>query len=225
MSRVFANLFPLWGGKDALPFSMIPEADFVCWELDLSKPTQSTIPDPEVVVDVASDFPRIDERRMGRHYNIIYLPVVVPDLPPNGFPMPVSLKALSKVDKKAKIIEYYKPGDDCLVEEPIFIPRNKDSAEGDGWVLSMIKRVKQRRSDLVVLDSKDFSKPIAIIQMPLYLRNQVHRNWVEAFEHTTAARPFTRVFKTDKVSGRGALEEEWCSMTTLRNSLSNYSVV
>jgi carotenoid cleavage dioxygenase len=103
--RVFANLFPLWGGKDALPFSMIPEADFVCWELDLSKPTQNTIPDPEVVVDVASDFPLIDERRMGRHYNIIYLPVVVPDLRPNGFPMPVSLNALSKVDKKAKTIE------------------------------------------------------------------------------------------------------------------------
>lgn len=201
-------MFPLWGGKDALPFSMIPEADFVCWELDLSKPTQSTIPDPEVVVDVASDFPRIDERRMGRHYNIIYLPVVVPDLPPNGFPMPVSLNALSKVDKKAKTIEYFKPGDDCLVEEPIFIPRSNDSAEGDGSVLSMIKRVKQRRSDLVVLDSKDFSKPISIIQMPLYLRNQVHGNWVEAFEHTTMARPFTRVFKADKVSGRGALEEE-----------------
>ncbi|GFF28443.1 hypothetical protein IFM61606_10161 [Aspergillus udagawae] len=204
-SRVFANLFPFWGGRDALPFSMSPAADLVCWELDLSQPTQSTIPDPEVVVSLPSEFPRIDERRLGREYNIIYLPVAAPDLPPNGLPMPVALNALAKVDKKANKIAYFKPGDDCLVEEPIFIPRSENSAEGDGWVISMIQRVKQRKSDLVIIDSREFSKPIAIIQMPLYLRGQIHGNWVEASEHTSIARPLTRVFEAGEISGKGAL--------------------
>lgn len=205
-SRVFANLFPFWGGKDSLPFSMDPEADFVRWELDLSKPSQSTISDPEVVVKLPSEFPRIDERFMGREYNTIYLPVVAPDLPPNGLPMPVALNTLAKVDKKAGTIEYFKPGNDCLVEEPIFVPRSANSPEGDGWILSMVQRIKQKKSDLVIIDSTDFSKPVAIIQMPLYLRGQVHGNWVEASQHTSISRPLTRVFKASEVSGQGALD-------------------
>ncbi|KAI1848593.1 hypothetical protein JX266_005452 [Neoarthrinium moseri] len=207
-SRVYGNLFPDWASEADLPADPNPESDFVRWELDLSQPTNSTVPDPEVVVPLTSEFPRIDERLMGRKYNIIYLPVAAPDIPANGLPMITSLNALAKVDKAAGTTEFFKPGHPCVVEEPIFIPRSKSSPEGDGWILSMVQHIEQRSSDLVILDSRNFTKPIAIIKMPLYLRGQIHGNWVDAVDVGGAFKPLVRVPEPTKVSGRGALEPQ-----------------
>jgi hypothetical protein len=42
------------------------KADFVRWTFDLNAPTNSQIPDSEVVLDVPCEFPRIDERFNGK---------------------------------------------------------------------------------------------------------------------------------------------------------------
>ncbi|ETS85697.1 hypothetical protein PFICI_03722 [Pestalotiopsis fici W106-1] len=208
-SRVLdTNLFPAWGSENSPPFRMDPQCDFVRWELDTSKPTNSTIPDPVVVLPLPSEFPRIDERYMGRKYNTIFLPVAVPDLPENGMPMSISLTGLAKVDKRTGTTEFFRPGTKCIVEEPVFIPRSKDSPEGDGWVLCMVQRLEQRKSDLVVLDSREFTKPKAIIRMPLYLRGQIHGNWVESQDIEGGLQPLARVPEPTKVSNRGALEPQ-----------------
>ncbi|KAH7412899.1 lignostilbene dioxygenase [Cadophora sp. MPI-SDFR-AT-0126] len=178
-SRVSGNLFPMWPRfGQPLDFTSTV-ADFVCWELDTAKPSGSVIPDPTVVLDIPAEFPRIDERLLTQKYKIIFLPVAIRDKTPNGLPMPLSLNALAKVDKKAGTTEYFLPGEKCVVEEPIFVPRSDDSPEGDGWVIVMVQRVEARKSDLVVLDSRSIEKPVAIIQMPFAVRGQIHGNWVD----------------------------------------------
>lgn len=87
----------------------------------------------------------------------------------------------------------------------MFIPRHKDAPEGDGWVLTMVERRSVSRSDLVLLDTKDFSRPIAIIQLPYRIRGQIHGNWVSA-EQLGERRSLVREVGDVQISGRGALE-------------------
>jgi carotenoid cleavage dioxygenase len=159
-----------------------------------------------VILDLPSEFPRTDERLMGRRYTTIFLPVVVPEKEGNGLPLPLSLNGLAKVNNKTKEKEIFFPGQKCLVEEPIFIPRSSDSPEGDGWVIAMIQRVEERKSDLVVIDTRDFTSPVAIIELPLYVRNQIHGNWVDAKSRSgDIVKPLCRDLGDVQVSGRGAL--------------------
>ncbi|KAF7164904.1 hypothetical protein CNMCM5623_009304 [Aspergillus felis] len=60
-SRVHDNAFPFFPPKDGRMPSPNSKADFVRWEFDLSKPTSTTISHPTVVLDLPSEFPRIDE--------------------------------------------------------------------------------------------------------------------------------------------------------------------
>ncbi|GFF23662.1 hypothetical protein IFM61606_08901 [Aspergillus udagawae] len=60
-SRVHDNAFPFFPPKDGRMPSPDSKADFVRWEFDLSKPTSTTISHPTVVLDLPSEFPRIDE--------------------------------------------------------------------------------------------------------------------------------------------------------------------
>ncbi|KAH6662340.1 carotenoid oxygenase [Halenospora varia] len=61
-SRVHGNTFPFFPSDDGRLPSPGTRADFVRWELDLSAPTGSSIPDPKIILDLPSEFPRTDER-------------------------------------------------------------------------------------------------------------------------------------------------------------------
>ncbi|CAG9948592.1 unnamed protein product [Clonostachys rosea f. rosea IK726] len=203
-SRVYTNLFPTFGG---LTPDNDPTADFVRWTIDPRQPSHTVVPDPEVVLDLPSEFPRTDERLLGKHYNLMFVPVVVPLEEDNGMPLPLALNGLVKLDKRTNERVIFFPGPKCVVEEPIFVPRSADSPEGDGWVIVMIQRVEKRRSDLVVLDTNNFSKPVAIVELPLYVRNQIHGNWVDhALRHEGTIKPLCRSDWSVQVSGRGSLE-------------------
>ncbi|KAI7758814.1 hypothetical protein LZL87_013191 [Fusarium oxysporum] len=163
-----------WEDDAGKIFLVNASADFVLWEIDPSQPNNSVVPDPTVVLDLSSEFSRVDERFIGRYYNVIFLPVILPGKQPNGFPMPLSLDGLAKVDKQRHETEFFCPGNTCLLEKPIFIPRSNVSPEGDGWIIVLVQRHESRKSDLVVLDTSGFSQPVAIIELPLFVRNQTH---------------------------------------------------
>ena len=53
-----------------------------------------------------------------------------------------------------------------LAGEPIFVPRRPDSAEDDGWLLSLVYSAAEHRSRLVVLDARDVeSDPVAVAHL------------------------------------------------------------
>ena len=43
--------------------------------------------------------------------------------------------------------------------EPVFVPRSADAPEGDGWVIAVVYRGAEDRSDFVVFDAGRHSRP------------------------------------------------------------------
>jgi carotenoid cleavage dioxygenase len=70
-------------------------------------------------------------------------------------------------------------GEASLVEEPLFVARDLQAAEGDGFLLLLVNRFDERRSDLVILDAQRFdAAPLAIARLPFRLRSGLHGCWV-----------------------------------------------
>ena len=67
-----------------------------------------------------------------------------------------------------------------MVQEPVFIPREGSTTEGDGYVLALVNNYDTISSELHLVDTNDFSKAKAIIKLPVRLRQGLHGNWVDA---------------------------------------------
>ena len=66
-----------------------------------------------------------------------------------------------------------------LAGEAVFVPRTTDSAEDDGWVLSIVYDEARDASDLVVLNARDFTgEPQAVVHLPQRVPFGFHGNWV-----------------------------------------------
>ena len=64
------------------------------------------------------------------------------------------------------------------ISEPVFVPRSSDSAEGDGYLLSIIYRAAQKRSDLAFFDATQLDQgPFALAELSTRVPNGFHGNW------------------------------------------------
>jgi carotenoid cleavage dioxygenase len=86
--------------------------------------------------------------------------------------------AIIKLNTETGEKSIFHAASDGSVAEPAYIPRGPDCEEGDGWVIFYMGRDSSPKGELAILDTNDFSKPVAIAQMPFQTRNQVHGNWV-----------------------------------------------
>jgi carotenoid cleavage dioxygenase len=58
------------------------------------------------------------------------------------------------------------------------VPRVTDAAEGDGWLLSVAWREREKRSDLLVFDAMDLETgPVAIAHLPHRVPFGFHGTW------------------------------------------------
>ncbi|KAH7061068.1 isoeugenol monooxygenase [Macrophomina phaseolina] len=204
-SRVHDNAFPFFPSEDGRMPAPDAKADYVRWELDLSKPSDTQIPDPQVILDVPTEFPRIDERFIAKRINIFWADVFLPERSDGGKNIFHGLNALAMHNHETGQTRFYYAGDDSLVQEPVFIPRSDDAVEGDGWVMAMVERRKANRNDLVVIDTREFEKAVAIVQLPLHVKAQIHGNWVDA-KDLGEWKSLVDEIPEMKISGKGALE-------------------
>jgi carotenoid cleavage dioxygenase-like enzyme len=127
----------------------------------------------EILYDDNMEFPRMDERFVGRQYRHTYLNATLHcDL--------AEFDSIVHVDfeTQQKATHYF--GEDSMPLEPIFIPRTKQAKEGDGYLISYVYRKKQNRSDLVILDAKQIdAEPLAVIQFPHRVPFGFHGCWVD----------------------------------------------
>ncbi|KAB8074952.1 carotenoid oxygenase [Aspergillus leporis] len=201
-SRVSDNAFPFFPAEDGRMPSSEPKADFVRWEFDLNKPTGTPIPDPDVILDAPSEFPRIDERLMGTRYEWVFLNVFIPD---GGGSKNIfhGLNGLAMHNNRTGETRYFYAGDGALCQEPVFIPRSEK--EADGWVMTLIERRAASRCDIAVIDTQNFERPIAIAHLPFHIKSQVHGNWVSG-SILGSAKSLVRRYEETRISGKGALE-------------------
>lgn len=209
-SRVHDNAFPFFPPDTENPRMPSPEtkADFVRWAVDPNLPNRSRIPDPLVVVDAPSEFPRIGERFMTSKYDIVWPDVFIPAKSDGSKNIFHGLNGLAMHSNKTGKTRWFYAGDDSQIQEPIFIPRNEDAPEGDGFVMALIERHAQaQRCDVIVLDTRKFEKPVAIVQLPFHMKAQVHGNWISS-KALGGFQPIIKPIADFKTSGRGALEKE-----------------
>ena len=118
--------------------------------------------------DRGQEFPRVDERVVGRRHRYGYAAIFLD-----------GRDGLVKHDLDNATSEVRPLSRSGGSSEAVFVARHPDSAEDDGWVLSLVYDPDRDASDLLVLNAADFvGEPQAIVHLPQRVPFGFHGNWV-----------------------------------------------
>ena len=72
-------------------------------------------------------------------------------------------------------------GSPVLADTVRIVERDDKAAEGDGFLLAVVWRARENRSDLAILDSMNLDAgPVALIKLPTRVRSTFHGAWAPA---------------------------------------------
>ena len=145
------------------------------WMVNLS--SQSDDVEIRRFIDHIGEMPVVDARFAMHKLRHFWFgtnnPELGPMLPfgPKGPPF----TCLGHFDEETGKIDLFYAGPDSAPEEPCFVPRRDSQVEGDGWLLSIVGRRAENRTDLVILDARRLSRgPVAIIKFPCRVHEGFH---------------------------------------------------
>lgn len=179
-SRIIADVMqfeeaPLFPHPDGTPTDPEKSRARLCrWTFDLAANTDSF--QQRYLDDLTGEFPRVDDRRAGRKTSHGWYACANPRSPTFG-----ALSGVVHVDGAGKRLgNYLLPAGDTI-SEPVFVERGRDAAEGDGWLLAVVWRARENRSDLAVFNATDVEGgPVALVQLGHRVPDGFHGNWVGA---------------------------------------------
>jgi carotenoid cleavage dioxygenase-like enzyme len=164
-----APFFPLPDGSPGLENGAVT----VRWRIDLTGAEQRVT--ETQLDDLAGEFPRFDERRAQKPYR-------------HGWfsgqrrrPGDIRGDCLVHLDLETGVRSIW--ADEGLggVAEPVFVPAGADSAEGEGWILTVLFRPEKQISELAVFDALDIAAgPVAVAPAPRRVPFGFHGNFVAA---------------------------------------------
>ncbi|KAJ3961862.1 hypothetical protein N0V92_001425 [Colletotrichum tropicale] len=141
----------------------------------------------KVVTSGPNEFPRIDDRVVGKKHRFIYGNMI--DMSPGvtdwEYSAPLAgdgighMNVLYKYDLVTGVTQKYIRGPRHFFQEPQFVPRHPGAAEGDGFLIALVNNFDEMTSELVIIDCADFEKHAAIAKLPVRLRPGFHGNWVD----------------------------------------------
>lgn len=151
------------------------------WSFNLSKGQDRF--DIRRLINHVGEMPVIDPRHAMRRATQFYFgtsnTTLGPMLPPG--PKGPPFTCLGHYDETRDTFDFYYAGPDSSPEEPYFVPRSADAPEGDGWLLCMVGRRAENRTDLVILDARNLGQgPVATIKFPCRVHEGFHGTWVSA---------------------------------------------
>ena len=160
-----APLFPDTDGA----LRKTPPARLAHWTMDLAD--GSNLVRREFIDDLAGEFPRFDERRAGLGYRHGWFAARLRSGSEMIFDSLVHID-FARGDRQLYTLP---PGD--VPSEPVFVPRG--ACEGDGWILSVIYRGAENRSDIAIFEARDIAAgPIGTAKLPRRVPFGFHGNWV-----------------------------------------------
>jgi carotenoid cleavage dioxygenase len=176
------NMFPFFPDVHGAAFDPQKAASRLTrWTIDYA--SGSTSFERKQLTQMVGEFPRMDDRYAMEYYRHGYLALT--DL---SKPIDTKLTAIIKgmflncyghIDLATGKEQVYHVGPVSTLQEPTFIPKSERAAEGEGYLVGLVNRHLERRSDLILLDAQHISDgPIATIRLPLHLRDGLHGNWV-----------------------------------------------
>jgi carotenoid cleavage dioxygenase-like enzyme len=177
------NCFPFFPDVNDAPFDAMAARPYLTrWVVDMgSKKDEFQSVDP--LTTMIDEFPRIDERYTGQPYRHGWMLVMDPDKPFNGPGARASgfrMNTIGHIDLQTGKSDGWYCGPESIIQEPQFIPRSRNSAEGDGYIIALVDNVVTNYSDLAIFDALRLAEgPIASAKLPFRVRSGLHGNWAD----------------------------------------------
>jgi carotenoid cleavage dioxygenase-like enzyme len=140
------------------------------WTIDLAAGTvtETTLDDRPI------EFPRVADAKVANPYRFGY--AAASDTAGGEAFEP---EGLVKYDLEAGTSIYHPAGPGRVPGEGVFVADPDGTSEDDGWVLSVVYDAATDRSDVVVVDARDFAAPpVATIHLPARVPFGFHGSWV-----------------------------------------------
>lgn len=148
-----------------------PEADIPRlhrWRFNLSTGKASE----EMLDDVASEFPRINENLLGQKTRYGYASKIAQ----SSLPL---FEGIIKYDLNTGKSQTHKFGQGRYGGEAVFVPRPGATAEDDGWLVTFVYDTSEDASELVVVNAQDITgEPVAQVLLPERVPYGFHGAWI-----------------------------------------------
>jgi carotenoid cleavage dioxygenase len=122
----------------------------------------------ELLCDRPQEFPRVDERLVGRRHRYGYVTLAT-----EGAPSDSLLK--HDLTRGTTAVRSFGPGK--RIGEFVFEPNRPDATEDDGVLMGFVYDASTDRSDLMLLDAESL-ETIASIHLPHRIPAGFHGNWI-----------------------------------------------
>ncbi len=120
------------------------------------------------------EMPKCDDRYVGKRYRYGYGICRSPGARAGE----MGFGAIGGFDQETGLLATWTPGAQCGVHEPNFVVR-PGAPEGEGYLLVIVNRYAEQRSDLAVLDARCIAEgPVALLKLPVRVRSTFHGMWV-----------------------------------------------
>jgi len=118
------------------------------------------------------EFPRVDDRRVGRRHRYGYAVINVANVGEQSM-------QLVKYDLTTGAGTAHDFGSGCMPGEGVFVPAGDRAGEDEGYVLLYVYDTARDASDLVILDAAHFAAPpVATVHLPQRVPFGFHGNWI-----------------------------------------------
>ena len=122
--------------------------------------------------DTSQEFPRVDERRVGRRHRYGFAVGYAPGSA--GLAEPDAILKHDTVTRTTQAVSF---GSGREPGEFVFVPTGPDAAEDDGVAMGFVYDRASDRSDLVLLDAQTL-ETVASVHIPARVPHGFHGNWV-----------------------------------------------
>lgn len=178
------NCFPFFPDINDAPFEPEKAAPKLTeWIVDINSADDSI----EAVIqrtDLIGEFPRIDDRWMGKPHRHGWMLTTDSSREyhgPGGRASGLTMNVLAHLDLENHQENLWWPGPQELIQEPCFIPKPGSSVEGDGYLMCLVDNVITNYSHLALFHATQIQDgPIARIKLPFRLRSGLHGTWATA---------------------------------------------
>jgi len=118
------------------------------------------------------EFPWVNPEKVGHPYRYVFMGAA------HSHTGNAPLQAILKIDFQTGERQLWSAAPKGFVSEPVFVPRTGASDEDDGWVITMVYDAAHHRSDVVILDARDFNKgPVARLHLKHHIPYGLHGTW------------------------------------------------
>jgi len=125
----------------------------------------------EVLHDATQEFPRLDERLTGEPYRYAYAVGFRPDQQGS--------QPLYRHDLQTRQTRLHEFGPQAVPGEFVFVPRQAQGAEDDGWLVGFVHNRQSGQAEFHVVNADDFTgPPQAVVHIPGRIPAGFHGNWI-----------------------------------------------